>query len=225
MVPTRVIFQRGLRAVRALPLVAGFSLAAAWLMLSGLSLAILACGQSNVFVPPPPPQVTVAHPRRQPVVDYLNFTGNTQAIKTVQLRARVQGFLEKILFKDGDVVKKGQLLFIIQQDTYQFQLQQAEAQILQQKANYDHAVVETARYTRLVQQKAAAQTDLDNWRYQRDNYRAGMLAAQSARGLANLNLHYTQVTAPFAGRIGRHLVDVGNLVGAGEFSPGHNQSN
>ena len=72
---------------------------------------------------------------RQPVADYLEFTGNTQAINTVQLKARVQGFLEKIFFKDGDLVKKGQLLFLIQQNTYQAQLQQAEAQILQQKAN------------------------------------------------------------------------------------------
>lgn len=190
---------------------------AGWAALGGL-LLVFGCGQSNVYVPPPPPRVTVAHPVRQPVVDYLEFTGNTQAIKTVQLRARVQGFLDKILFKDGDMVKKGQLLFIIQQNTYQDQLAQAEAQILQQKANYDHAVIETARYTRLVQQKAAAQTDLDTWRYQRDASKAAMLAAQSASNLAKLNLDYTRVTAPFNGRIGRHLVDVGNLVGAGEFT-------
>ena len=190
---------------------------AGWACLCGL-LVIMACGERNVYAPPPPPQVTVSQPRRQPVVDYLEFTGNTQAINTVQLKARVQGFLEKILFKDGDPVKKGQLLFLIQQNTYQDQLQQAEAQILQQKANYDHAVIETARYTRLVQQKAAAQTDLDNWRFQRDAYRAGMMAAQAAEKLAKLNLDYTQVTAPFEGRIGRHLVDQGNLVGAGEFT-------
>ncbi len=135
-----------------------------------LAMVICACGQGNVYAPPPPPRVTVAHPVRQPVVDYLNFTGNTQAINTVQLKARVQGFLEKILFKDGDMVKKGQLLFIIQQNTYQDQLEQAKAQVLQQKANYDHAVVETARFTKLVKQKAAAQLDLDNWKYQRDAY-------------------------------------------------------
>lgn len=183
-----------------------------------LAMAVMACQESNVYVPPPPPRVTVAHPMRQPVLDYLHFTGNTQAIKTVQLRARVQGFLEKILFKDGDMVKKGQLLFLLQQNTYQDQLQQAEAQVLQQKANYDHAVIETERYTRLVSKKAAAQTDLDNWKFQRDAYRAGMLAAQAARNLAKLNLDYTRVTAPFDGRIGRHLVDAGNLVGAGEFT-------
>ena len=140
----------------------------------------MACGDRNVYAPPPPPQVTVVQPVRQEVTDYLEFTGNTQAINTVQLRARVQGFLEKVFFKDGDMVKKGQLLFLIQQNTYQDQLAQAEAQVLQQKANYDHAVIETARYTKLVQQKAAAQTDLDNWRFQRDAYRAAMLNAEAA---------------------------------------------
>lgn len=181
--------------------------------------AICACGQGNVYAPPPPPQVTVARPVRQPVTDFLEFTGNTQAINTVQLRARVQGFLEKVFFKDGDMVKKGQLLFLIQQNTYENQLAQAKAQVLQQKANYDHAVIETDRYTKLVKQKAAAQTDLDNWRFQRDAYRAAMLNAQAAEKLAQLNLDYTRVTAPFDGRIDRRVVDPGNLVGAGEFTP------
>jgi RND family efflux transporter MFP subunit len=190
---------------------------AAWALL-GILLLIMACGESNVYAPPPPPQVNVSRPVRQEVADYLEFTGNTQAVNTVQLRARVQGFLEKVFFKDGDVVKKGQLLFLIQPNTYQAQLEQAEAQILQQKANYDHAVIETARYTKLVQQKAAAQTDLDNWRFQRDAYKAAMLAAQAARDLARLNLEYTRVVAPFDGRIDRRLKDPGNLVGAGEFT-------
>ena len=192
---------------------------AATLAVFALFLTILACGESNVYAPPPPPRVTIAQPVRQPVTDYLEFTGNTQAINTVQLRARVQGFLEKVFFKDGDMVKKGQLLFLIQQNTYEDQLQQAKAQVLQQKANYDHAVIETTRYTKLVKQKAAAQTDLDNWRFQRDAYRAGMLNAQAAEKLAKLNLDYTRVVAPFDGRIDRRLVDPGNLVGAGEFTP------
>jgi RND family efflux transporter MFP subunit len=191
---------------------------AGWALLGAL-LLIMACGQGNVYAPPPPPQVTVVHPVRQMVVDYLEYTGNTQAINTVQLQARVQGFLEKVFFKDGDMVKKGQLLFLIQPNTYQAQLEQAEAQILQQKANYEHAVIETARYTKLVKQRAAAQTDLDNWRFQRDANKAAMLAAQAARDLAQLNLSYTRVVAPFNGRIDRRLKDPGNLVGAGEFTP------
>ncbi|MGO9017066.1 MAG: efflux RND transporter periplasmic adaptor subunit [Syntrophobacteraceae bacterium] len=190
---------------------------AGWALICGL-LFIPACGERNVYAPPPPPEVTVSQPLTRSVVDHLEFTGNTQAINTVELRARVQGYLEKVYFQDGDVVKKGQRLFLIQQDTYQAQLKQAEAQILQQKANLEHATVETARYEKLVQKQAASQTDLDNWRFQKDAFQAAVLAAEANRDLAKLNLDYTMVNAPFDGRIGRRLVDPGNLVGAGEFT-------
>ena len=96
-------------------------------------LAITACGDRNVYAPPPPPQVTVTQPVRRQVTDYLEFTGNAQAINTAQLRARVQGFLEKVYFKDGDRVKKGQLLFLIQPNTYQAKLEQAEAEVMSKK--------------------------------------------------------------------------------------------
>jgi RND family efflux transporter MFP subunit len=130
----------------------------------------------------------------------------------------VQGYLEKVFFQDGAKVKKGQMLFLIQQNTYQAQLKQAEAQILQQKALLEHATLETARYEKLVQKQAASQTDLDNWQYQKDADQAAVLAAEANRDLAKLNLDYTVVTAPFDGRIGRRLVDPGNLVGAGEYT-------
>ena len=190
---------------------------AGWVVLAGM-LAVIACGERNVYAPPPPPQVTVSQPVRQPVTDYLEFTGNTQAINTVQLRARVQGYLEKVFFQDGDLVKKDQLLFLIQPNTYEAKLQQAEAQVLQQKASHDYAVIQVARYTKLVQQKAAAQSDLDNWRFQRDSSQAAIVAAEANRDLAKLDLSYTKVTAPFDGRIDRRLKDPGNLVGAGEFT-------
>ena len=185
-----------------------------------LSLAILVvspgCGDKNTYTPPPPPKVTVSQPVTQPVTDYLEFTGNTQAINTVQLKARVEGYLEKVFFKDGDRVQKGQLLFLIQQNTYEAKLQQAEAEILSQKAKLFHAQTEYARFTKLVTQKAAAQTDVDNWLYQRDAAQAAVMSAEAQRDLARLNLSYTKVTSPFDGRIGRRLKDPGNLVGAGE---------
>ena len=189
-------------------------IAAGVLLLTIITL-VAACREQNVYAPPPPPEVTVSKPALQSVTDYVEFTGNTQAIKTVQLVARVQGYLEKVLFQDGDRVKEGQLLFLIEQDTYEAQLKQTEAQILQQKANLDHAQIEFVRFGDLLRKNAASQTDVDNWRFQRDNYRAAVLAAEAARDLARLNLGYTRVTAPFDGRIGRRLVDPGNLVGAG----------
>jgi RND family efflux transporter MFP subunit len=179
-------------------------------------LVLAGCGGKNVYQPPPPPAVTVSRPVVQSVTDYLDLTGNTQAIYTVQLRARVEGYLEKILFNDGDPVKKGQLLFVIQQNTYQARLQQATANIMAQQATLQHAEIEYARYSSLVKQRAASQTDVDQWRYQRDSAQAGVLSAQAARDLARLDLDYTRVTAPFDGRMDRHLVDAGNLVGAGQ---------
>lgn len=191
--------------------------AARWVVLAML-LASLACGERNVYAPPPPPQVTISQPVRQPVTEYLEFTGNTQAINTVQLRARVQGFLEKVFFQDGDQVKKGQLLFLIQENTYEAKLQQGEAEVLRTKASHNYAVIQADRYTKLVQQKAAAQSDLDNWRFQRDSAQAAIMAAEASRDLAKLDLGYTKVSAPFDGRIDRRLRDPGNLVGAGEFT-------
>ena len=165
--------------------------------------------------PPPPPAATVAQPVQQTVTDYLELTGNTQAIKTVQLVARVSGYLEKVLFQDGQFVKKGQLLFLIQQNTYQDTLRQNEAQISLQKAQLDYAEKQLIRYSNLLEQKATSQENVDNWRYQRDSAQANLQGAQAARDLSKLNLDYTEITAPFDGRIDRRLQDPGNLVGSG----------
>jgi RND family efflux transporter MFP subunit len=181
-----------------------------------LLVLTMACGDRNTYVPPPPPQVTVSQPLKKPVTDYLEFTGNAVALNTVQLRARVEGFLEKVSFQDGDTVKKGQLLFLIQQNTYEAQLQKAEAAVLAEKAQLEHAQTEYDRYSRLVKQDAAAQTDVDRWHYERDSRLASVMAAQAQVVLAKLNLSYTKVTAPFDGRMGRHLKDPGALVGAEE---------
>lgn len=174
-----------------------------------------ACGEKATRTPPPPPKVTVVQPVRKSVTDYLEVTGNTQAFQKVQLVARVAGYLEKILFQDGQMVKKGQSLFLIQQDTYQYALHQAEGQISLQKAQIEYAEKQLARYSHLLEPKAASQMDVDNWRYQRDSAQANLKAAEAARDLAKLNLIYTEVRAPFDGRIDRRLVDPGDLVGSG----------
>lgn len=174
-----------------------------------------ACENKAQYSPPPPPKVTVQEPVRRDVTRWLELTGTTQAVNTVQLRARVEGYLEKVLFRDGEMVKKDQLLFLIQQNTYQERLQQAEATVLAQKTALEHAKIEFDRYTNLFAKKAAAETDVENWRYQRDSAQANLLAAQAQRDQARLDLGYTSVTAPFAGRIDRRLVDPGNLVGSG----------
>ena len=151
---------------------------------------------------------------QEEIVDSLEFSGNTQAINTVQLRARVEGYLDGVYFRDGDVVKTDQLLFLIQQNTYFASLQQAEGTVQNQESLLEHANTEFARFSKLYQQKAAPDTDVENWRNQRDAARASLISAMAQRDLAKLNLAYTWVIAPFTGRIDRRLVDPGNLVGS-----------
>ncbi len=182
-------------------------------MLSALLLVAFGCGKKTQ-VAPPPPAVTVAQPTKRVITEYLEVTGNTQAVNTVQLVARVSGYLEKVFFHDGQMVKKGQVLFRIQQNTYQAGLQQAEGQVLSLKAQLEYAENQLVRYTNLLPEKAAAESDVDNWRYQRDSAKANLETAVANRDLAKLNLRYTDVVAPFDGRIDRRQQDPGNLVGS-----------
>lgn len=162
---------------------------------------------------PPPPTVTVAQPSSQSVTTHLNFTGNTAAYDSVTLVARVEGYLDGIHFADGATVKQGDLLFTIQRDQYAAQLEQANAQVAAQKAAVFHAETELKRYKLLASQDSAPQTQVDRWEFEKDSSIAQLHAAEAQVILAKLNLGYTRVTAPFDGRMGRHLIDVGNLVG------------
>jgi RND family efflux transporter MFP subunit len=181
-----------------------------------LLLTLVGCENPNIFKPPPPPRVTVGHAAPGPVTNVIEFTGNTQALYTVQLRARVEGYLEQVLFKEGDIVDAGKVLFVIQQNTYQAKLKEAQAQLLAAKALYEHAATEFKRFTGLMQEDAAAQTDVDRWRYERDAHQAQVMAAEAQVALAQLNLDYTTVRAPFRGRVSRRYKDPGNVVGNGE---------
>src|SRR3989475_4044450 len=187
----------------------------AWLVLWMLLALQAGCKEQPKPQPPPAPKVTVARPVQQAVTDSLDLTGNTQAIYTVQLVARVVGYLEKVLFQDGQQVKKGQPLFVIQQNTYEDNLRQAEASVLQYRAQLQWTESQLTRYSNLIQRNAAARSDVENWNYQRDTAAANLRAAEAQRDLAKLNLDYTVVTAPFDGRMDRRLVDAGNLVGSG----------
>ena len=157
--------------------------------------------------------IPVVHPLVQTISNYVELTGNAQSVNVVKLFARVEGYLEAVLFEDGARVRKGTKLFTIQQDQYKAQLQQAEAQVRQQEAALLHARTEVGRYTALVKKDAATQIEVDNWVYQKAAAEAGLASAKAQVTLAELNLGYTSIAAPFDGLMGRHLVDPFNVVG------------
>jgi len=180
---------------------AAHAVAAASILAGVAALAVLTgCGKRNQYQPPPAPPVTVSKPLRMPVTDYLQSTGSVAAFKTVDLMARVEGYLRSINFKDGSVVKAGQLLFVIEPEPYQAKLASYQAQLLNAQSEYE-------RQLRMIKENATSQANVDKWLSQRDQ-------AAAAVTLAKINLGYTRVTAPFDGRIDRHLVDPGNLVGS-----------
>jgi RND family efflux transporter MFP subunit len=163
--------------------------------------ALPACRSGKTPESPTAPKVTVLTPKQEPVVDYLELTGTVAASRTVNLVARVSGYLESVDFKDGAYVDKGQLLFSIEPRPYEQEVALDQAQLRQAQSEYD-------RQLELMKQNATSAASVENWLSKRDQAKAQV-------ELAKLNLGYTKVTAPFAGRIGRRLVDAGNLVGAG----------
>ncbi|HLK12397.1 MAG TPA: efflux RND transporter periplasmic adaptor subunit [Candidatus Binatia bacterium] len=182
-----------------------------------LALALLAaCGRGNRYAPPPPPPVTVSRPLEQEVTTYAEFSGHTAAVESADIRARVQGYLQSVEFVPGSAVHKGQLLFVIEPTLYQARVDQAQADLDGKEAQY-RAAQEQLEITQAIFRRAAgSRTDLVNKTQQRDLARAQVEGAKATLAAAKLDLSYTHIYAPFDGRIDRNLVDVGNLVGAGE---------
>ena len=177
------------------------------------AMGILSACEQNTFVPPPPPKVEVAVPVQRSFTRYLEATGNTAAIKNVDLVARVQGFLQSINYTDGAFVKEGTSLFTIEPDTYKLKLEQAQAAETGAQATVRQAEADFKRQQELVQRQAVSQATLDTSTSTRDNAQASLLQAQVNTKIAAVNYGYTNVTAPFDGVVSAHLVAVGELVG------------
>ena len=178
------------------------------------SAMIAGCGQDNRYVAPPPPRVTVATPLERQVSRYFESTGNTAAINTVDLVARVQGFVQEINYKDGAFVKKGTSLFVIEPEPYQLKLDAAKASVTSAKATLAQNEAEYQRQADLLKRQVSAQVTYDQALAQRDISQANVQSAQANERQAEINLSYTNVTAPFDGAVSARQVSIGQLVGA-----------
>ena len=147
--------------------------------LLAVSAAVLlaACGKSNQYHPPPPPTVTVSKPLSLPVTDYLQSTGSVAASKTVDLVARVEGYLRSADFKDGSLVKAGDLLFVIEPEPYAAKLASQQAQLLNAQSEYE-------RQLRMIKENATSQANVEKWQSQRDQAAAAVTLAK-----INLGVH------------------------------------
>jgi RND family efflux transporter MFP subunit len=181
---------------------------------AALAAVVSACGQDNRYVAPPPPQVKVALPVEQQVTRYLEATGNTAAVNSANLVARVQGFLQKIQYRDGDIVKQGATLFTIEREPYKLKLEQAQAAEAAALATLKQTQLEYERQADLASRAVASKSALDNATANRDTAQAKLDQAKVDTAQAAINLGYTEVKAPFDGIVTARLVSLGELVGA-----------
>jgi len=189
------------------------------LILTVLIFGVLSgCSEKNEYVEPPAPEVTVSKPLVKNVTEYLKFTGTAKAIEEIDIRARVEGFLENLHFEDGAYIKKGQLLFTIDPKPYKAAVENARGRLGRHQAQLERAEREYQRNLTLFKQNAASEANVVKWKSEMEESKAAVVSAQAALDKARLDLGYCTIRSPIAGRISRRKVDVGNLVGAGEFT-------
>ena len=184
---------------------------------SALSAALLVAGcgdgkQASPAASAPPPAVTVVKVSAAEIKPATTFTGRIEGKEKVELRARVEGFLEKRLFVEGANVKDGELLFGIEKGLYQAAVDQAKAALLTAESTLKLADLEVDRQTQLFQRNVTAQATLDQATAKQGEARGAMLAQKAAVEKAELQLSYTDIKSPISGRIGRASVSVGNFV-------------
>jgi membrane fusion protein, multidrug efflux system len=190
------------------------SFTAVWLVLGAAALA--GCGGSqNSAGAPPPPSVTVANPVKRTVIDQDEYVGRFVAVDAVEVRARVSGYLEKVHFEDGQIVKQGDLLFTVDKRPFQATLDQAKANLAQAKANLAFAESDLARGQQLVRDRTITEQTFDQRTQAKRVAEASVQAQEAAVQQALLDLQFTELKAPITGRIGDRRVSPGNLVTGG----------
>jgi RND family efflux transporter MFP subunit len=185
---------------------------------SGALMAVLllaGCSKSGAPSAPPPPQVSVAQVLEKKVKDWDEFTGRLQAVETVEIRPRVTGYIDKVAFTEGSMVKRGTLLFIIDPRPYQAEYDRAAADVKRYKTALDLGRIELSRVQRLKDSGAVSQEELDERKSTVASAEANVAGSEAALEAASLNLNFTKVTSPIDGRVSRAEVTRGNLVTGG----------
>lgn len=177
---------------------------------------LISCGKSDKDAKTPEMTVTVAEAKSETVPLYLEYVGTLQSIESVDINARVEGFLVKRAFKDGADVEKGDLLFVIDPRPFKAALEAAKAKLAEDLAALQYAKEQVVRYKPLVEKDYITRDSYDDYVTQAKEAQAMVEASRANVVQAELNLSYCTMYAPFDGRIGRRMVDVGNLVGSGE---------
>ncbi|MEQ8192854.1 MAG: efflux RND transporter periplasmic adaptor subunit [Rhodospirillales bacterium] len=178
---------------------------------------LAACGEEggSAQKAPPPPEVTIAQPVMREITEWDDYTGRFGAIDFVEVRARVSGYLDKIHFKDGQMVKKGDLLFTIDQRPFKLALEQARADSKLAQTRLVLAEKELKRARELLSKGHVSQSVFDQRTQARNAALAEIEASKAAANTAKLNLEYSEIRAPVSGRISRNLISVGNLIAGG----------
>jgi RND family efflux transporter MFP subunit len=181
-----------------------------------LGLTICGCSRTPAAAPPPPPppDVIVAVPEREDVINSEDYPGRLAAAETVEIRSRVTGYLDRVRFNDGDMVKQGDVLFEIDPRSYQAEVDRTAAALGQARTRLERMRNTEERTLQLVARKATSPEQADTARFDREEAEFAMTAAAADHDLATLNLSYTKITAGISGKISRRLVDPGNLVKA-----------
>ncbi len=179
-----------------------------------LAAGLAGCQRPNEYAPPPPPQVTVDKPVIQSVTEYAEFSGTTEAYELVEVRARVEAFLERVHFTPGGAVQKGDLLFTLDSRPFEARLDEARAELEQRRAQLKQAEATLQRKESAFRARAISELEVIQGRADLEVAKAAIEGAKAALETAKIDLSYTRIHAPTSGRIGRNLVDLGNLVGS-----------
>ena len=175
-------------------------------------LGLAGCAAKTADGPPPAPPVTVSAPLQRQVVDWDEFVGRFEAVKQVDVRPRVSGYVQRVAFRDGDIVKKGQLLFVIDPRPYEAALAQARADTASAEAQAANAQVELQRAKALLDKGFVSKSAYDAALAKARSADAAVAAARAQAQQRALDVSFTKIASPIAGRVSDHRVDIGNLV-------------